>query len=529
MEGRLRGGPHPGIVFALAAAFALSRIGGFGLTFDEARIVEDARGLGLWMLGLAETGDVWFGAERPSPAKVLALLGMLAHGGLPEGIRLLPAILYAAAVAVVYATLRRPFGAGALAAAMALVVTPPISGHAAQCSNEIVVTSFLLLALARAAVARTKREWFWVGAWIGLACGTKVTGVVGAVAVAGWAWRGAPPDSGAGRGLRWAVLGGLVAYLVTWPVLPLAPGAVGEHVLRFATLDRPPLVFFGIIPEAPWYYALTWLVLGLPPLIVVAGAWELVRGEGPWTRLMAWFTVSSLVAGVAAAPWLREGTRHLLPLVAVLMVAAGLGAARLAGAFRSGGASWRGPAAVLLVAIAGLEPTLRLHPAEVGYISPVAGGAAGAVRRGLPITSSGDVLNDEVWRSVPAGPVALIPGAATDRPLYFGSVAWRRLAGERATAASGRSVMLVPVDQAERLIVLGPAHDRGSGARSLGRPLLERDGIVYVAWLPHPARLSPGVMESAADLSGAIRRLAGPGEETAAARVVAVDTAASRR
>lgn len=495
MEGRLKAGIHPGLVFAAAAAFALSRLGVHGLTFDEARIVEDARGFLSWILGTASTTDVWFGAERPSPAKVLAALGLVGWGPIPESLRVLPALLYAAAVGTLYGVLRRPRGWGALAAACALVVTPPIAGYASQCSNELVATSFLLVALARALTARLRREWFWTGCWLGLACGAKISGLVGVVALAGWAWRGAPPGSTARRGLAWVALGGVIGFLVTWPVLPLDPGAVATHVGRFAEVERPPLLFFGLRDAAPWHYAPFWILVGLPPLVVVASAWELLAGRGPLRALLAWFAVSGLVAGIAAAPWMREGVRHLLPLAAVLAVAAGLGAARIAGALRVGAAGWRGPAAALVVLVAGLEPTLRLSPAETGYVSPVVGGLRGAVRLGLPITSSGDVLGDEVLSAVPGGEVAVLPGAAADRPLYFGAPTWRRLVAARARAVTGRPIRIVTAEHADRLVVLGPARDRGEGPRSLGRPLVVRDGVVVAAWLPHPARLPLGTME----------------------------------
>lgn len=93
---------------------------------------------------------------------------------------------------------------------------------------------------------------------------------------------------------------------------------------------------------------------------------------------------------------------------------------------------------------------------------------------------------------IPAGNVAVLPGAAADRPLYFGSAVWRRLAAARTRRVLGREIVLTPAEQADRLIVLGSARDRGDGARAIGRPILERDGVTLVSWLPHPDRLPLG-------------------------------------
>lgn len=497
MHDRPYAGPHPALIFLAAAAFALVRVRSYGMTFDEAQILEDGYRLAHWILGDVSTAATWFGPERPSPAKVLALVGALLWPDILVGLRLGPAILYAAAVSVVYATIRRPRGGwAALACATALTVAPPLSGYAAQASNEIVVTALTLIALARAAVARTVRQWAWVGALIGLACGAKISGLVVAVTVLTWSVKGASAGAlGEGRAAGARRLGamlvaGIVAFIITWPVLPLAPAAILDHVRRFATMERPPVVFFGMKSSPPWYYAPVWLVIGLPPLLILSAAWELARGSGPLTSLLRWFTGIGVVVALFAHPWLREGLRHLLPLVAVLMIAAGLGAARFVESFAlkaltSRGAG-RGLMTLMAVAAAAAWPCYKLFPAETGYVNMVLGGPSGAVARELPITSSGDVLNDRVLAALPAGSYAVLPGAGCDRSIYFASVGWRRLVSERARAVSGRDVRFVAAGPADRLLILGATWGRGGRTRFLGRPLLERDGVVYAAWLPHP-------------------------------------------
>lgn len=508
MEGRLGAGIHPAVVFAAAAAFAASRMDAYGLTFDEARIADDARIFLQWILGQVGTREAWFGVERPSPAKILAAVGMVLGLEMPAALRLLPSLLYAAAVSVVYATLRRPAGAGAWAAVSFLVLAPPFSGYAAQCSNELVATSFLLLALCRAAVARTRTEWAWAGAWLGLAVGTKISGLVGVLALAAWAWRGAPPGGTARRGLGWAALGCAAGFLATWPALPLMPRAAFDHVAHFATVARPPLVHFGLRDLAPWYYGPFWIGVGLPSLLVLGAAWELARARGPWHALMSWYCGLGLAVSVAAAPVLREGVRSLLPLAAGLAICGGLGLARMAGAMRPGASRSRGALAALVALAASLPSTLAIHPAETGYVSALAGGPSGAASLGLPITSSGDVLNDEVWAGVPPGLVAVLPGPAADRPIYFGSPSWRRKAAAMIAARTGRAIRLVPVEQAERIVVIGPSRGAFSAQGMLGRPLLERRGVVYVSWLPHPRNLPLGEMEPG-ELEGRLRAVWG--------------------
>lgn len=467
----------PAAIFIAAAAIVLAHIGRYGITFVEARFLHDARQLALWTAGRATTEEVWFGAEHPSPAKILGALGWFLVGDY-RALRVLPAILYAFAAAVFYAVVRRPRGPVAgYAAVAALVLAPPFFAFAAQASIESVVSSLVLILLALASRARTAKEWAVAGFVGGIALGTKITALVALVAVPVWAWRSAPSGNFSRRALAAFLGAAALGFLAAWPVLLIHPFAVLDHVAHFARRADDPsggMIFFGLVDRAPWYYAPVWLLIGLPPLLIFGAAVELVRGAGPLTKLLRLYSFAGLAAAIAFHAYLREGIRHLLPVAVVIAVAGGLGAGRVAGSSRL-------RAIVVLVLFVGsfVYSVTILHPAESFYVSEIFGGPAAALRWKLPVTSSGDVLTPELARELPDGTYAAIPGAACDRTPEFADEFWRDAMNRRALRSSGGRVSFTTSRDADYLLLIGPGE-------MIGAPMLERAGVVYLARVRNP-------------------------------------------
>lgn len=456
-------GPAPFVIFLFAVIIILSHVPLYGWTFDEARIVSDGLNLMRWVRGEAETEDVWFGSERPSPVKVLAAAGIALFGLSPSAVRFFPAMLYALAVTVVYATLRKPRGPlAAFAASGALLLAPPLFGFSAQASNESVVTALTLIILCRSASALTSSEWMTVGALSGIAVGTKVTGVivVFSVILAAVTLR---------RRVKFSLVPGfLLGYLLTWPVIIAHPMAVLDHLRHFESIDRPPLLYMGGSPA--WNYSLVWLGIGLPSVIVLPALIELVIGRGPFHRFLACYIGIGLVVSFLAHDYLREGLRHLLPVAAVLAVCAGLALGRLVWARRR-----LGVIAFAIFFAPLIWSVQSLHPADAFFIEPLA--SSYALRANLPVTSSGDLFSDDLLRRLPEGVYAVIPGRRSDRPLNFANVQWRTLVSERATRLAGRPITFTSADIAHHALVLG-------SGKPIGSTLLERNDVVYVSYIP---------------------------------------------
>lgn len=413
-------GLPPGFMFAAATIIVLSHITVSGWTFDEAETIVRAQSLIAWIGGDASTTEVWFGEERPSPPKALAALGISIFGVTKFGVRLFPALLYAFAATSVYAAVRKPRGPIAgYGAFFALLLTPPLFSFSTQVSNEAVASALILILLSRTPAARTGKEWLLIGFLGGLALGTKVSALVAVFAVA---W----------KKFRWVALGVLGGFLLTWPPLIVDPLAALKHVAHFAEIERPPVLFFGIAAAPPWYYAPFWLAAGLPSLVVILGAAELIFARGPLRNLLAlYFGVGFLVA-IVAHPYLREGLRHLLPLAVILPVCAGLAIGRIAIRFPK--ARYVLLAAFVILLMHRFDESVYLAVDPIGYR--------------LPITYSGDVLTDNVLARLPAGDYAAVPGALCDRPLRFAPLAWREL-------LSTKEIKFTTVESAEHLVIFG--------------------------------------------------------------------------
>jgi hypothetical protein len=132
----------------------------------------------------------------------------------------------------------------------------------------------------------------------------------------------------------------------------------------------------------PWTYVPVWLVLSLPPVIVVGAAlsWLVVRRGRQeavaWAGLAA-FAATPVLAAVVRNATIYDGIRHLLFVLPPLVALAAAGWTALI--------DTRARMVALGLLVAGMaEPLIfqvRNHPNQIVYFSPLAGGPRSAFAR----------------------------------------------------------------------------------------------------------------------------------------------------
>jgi hypothetical protein len=132
----------------------------------------------------------------------------------------------------------------------------------------------------------------------------------------------------------------------------------------------------------PWTYVPFWLVMALPPVVLLgcAVSWLVVRRgiqqAMAWTGLLA-FAGAPVAAAIVRNATIYDGIRHLLFVVPPIVVLAGAGWSALLGTRARTVAGL-----LLLVGIA--EPLLfqfRNHPNQIVYFTPLMGGPRAAFAR----------------------------------------------------------------------------------------------------------------------------------------------------
>ncbi len=292
--------------------------------------------------------------------------------------------------------------------ALFLSLTPGYYGHCFANPKDIPFAAFYALAACSILWADGARSLSprvaLAGAAVGLTAGIRANGIV-LVAFAALLWAGTPWSEGRRPLAREAVRVGLtlavllaVAWavmLACWPWAQLDPLANPIRSLRaFASAEGPPVLFEGrtiAVSDLPRRYAPELFALTLPELYLAAlglGIASLVRRR-PAT-LAGTFRVL-WVLSLAAAPlaWavvgrtpLYNGVRHLLFVVPILAVLAGVSAGRALRSDLPRGVL--GAGAVTLTACLALAATdmVRLHPYQYVYFNRlVAGGLPAAVGR----------------------------------------------------------------------------------------------------------------------------------------------------
>ncbi|RMH58811.1 MAG: hypothetical protein D6679_03650 [Candidatus Hydrogenedentota bacterium] len=452
----------------------------YGLTFEEGVVIANAKAVLAWMAGRGGFRAAWTGMEHASPAKLMAGLGWFLSGGMLEGLRVVPILLNAFAIGRVCEALAMVRGtvAGWMTAFL-FVLMPPLSSLAVTVSPDMTATAILLLVLVNGAEATARRQWIVTGLLAGIGIGTKITLLPAVLLLPFWArfLRGYLPLDG--KNTLFYLLAVLVGLIIAYPALLVFPGDLADHILGQASRMRPPVLYFGLKPRPEWHYALFWLIAGIPVSVLITALGALKRPFPPFVRLLLLHLGFGILVAIGAHGFLREGTRHLLPLVGTLLLLAGFGIGNFLTA-RPGAAMFL---VVLLIFECGAA-VWHLPPVESLYLNPLAGGMKTRLERGLPITVSGDVFTDEVLLRLPNGSYHLVLGFAADRSLNFANREWRVSLAHRAKVLFGKEIVFCGLRQADRILILGQG--RRAGPEKI---LLSREDAVYLSFFPNPYRV----------------------------------------
>jgi hypothetical protein len=425
-------------VVALSALLVTSL--DMGMTWDEGYTVGRDRLVADWFARLfspasqgggtrafeKQTLDRYWLFSREEPhghPPFYALLGAagwwVGHGVLPplEAYRLGPMALTALTAGLLYYHLARQAGrlAGVSGATFFLIM-PRIFAHEHYAHYDMPMTCLWMLAQIAFFVSVSSRGWSVVfGMLLGLAAGTKITGLFAIVPPLFWTvacevesrigHRTDPGGRGecgsaARAGLRSIAValpvGALVLYAIQppWWIEPLA------GPLRFVTSNltrakTQPLatLYFGRVYEfsLPWHNTVVLTAVTTPLLVLllaVVGTWRCWARRGSERGMVLWlfsFVTLMIVRALPNAPG-HDGVRLFLPSIASLAVLAGLGVGWIADRAHRFGAN----RIALLVAIAAAAECLigmvRTYPYTDSYYNSVFGGLKGAERHGFELT-----------------------------------------------------------------------------------------------------------------------------------------------
>jgi hypothetical protein len=426
------------VVSTLALACLLATGPQFGMIWDEGYTVERERRLAEWFHRLAssqtergvrhafekpELDRYWpFSREEPhGHPPFYALLGLtgwwLSHGCRPalEAYRFGPMVLTALTTGILYFHLARRRGrlAGITAASLVLLM-PRSFAHAHYAHYDMPMTCLWLLAqVAFAASLRSRRWAVLVGVLLGLAAGTKFTGLFAVVPLLIWVilfellprmvrspLRVAGSAPLASDGLKTLAIALPIAALTLYAIQPawwLEPLA-GPYRFLISNLSRSktqPLATFylGRTYEfsLPWHNTLVLTAITTPLLTLILGmigvaACVRQRREEPWALIwpLSWATLM-VVRALPNAPG-HDGIRLFLPSLASLAILAALGLDWLCSRFPL---RWRRIVGPLLAATAIAECVVgiaRTYPYTDSYYNFAVGGLRGAERRGFELT-----------------------------------------------------------------------------------------------------------------------------------------------
>ncbi len=367
--------------------------------------------------------------------------GMLARAVLPDlpfplAERLPTTLLHAFCVAGAFLVVARQAGLPAgLLTAVLLGTMPRFLGHVFAVTADVwVAAAGFGGGLAWAAwLAGKGRRWFVVAA---VAFAVALSSKTAAVVMLGtWGclaaverWRGPPrtwwPPL---LGLGLVALGGVTLLCVTFPWLwPDPPGLLVrmvEQTARWTRTYRFSALYMGTVDDhtnIPWHWPFVTLFMTTPPPILMGAAFSLSRDA---LRSHLWRAVAVNIAFwlvLGATPLLPryDNERQLLPVMPWLVVAAGLGWARVGRLLAARVTSWKVPVALLMSGVVGGASVLALVaelPHPLGYYSPLVGGKAGAVQLGFESTYYLEILDAPTLRAIedvlpPGATVNFIPG-----------------------------------------------------------------------------------------------------------------------
>jgi hypothetical protein len=317
--------------------------------------------------------------------------------------RLTPALLFAGLIALAFRWATAAWGGIAgLGAALSILLMPRLFGHAHLGATETPLMAFWMASSAVgwwAIESKRRVGWLLVGVAWGLAAGTKFTGLLAIVPLAGWGlWR--DPRSTV-RGVPVAALVGAAVCWALNPMLWFDPVFfAGRWVLESLTRENwAPIAtyYLGQVYSfsVPWHHVFV-MTVAVTPLGILA-----LAGAGAIAGLRRVDPLAVLCAGTVVFLWAimllpraphHDGVRMFIVVFPFLGLLAGYGLQRI---WQAVGVWARG----LVVTLAFVPAAIQLawvHPYELEYYGEVVGGVRGAHRLGLETT---------YWMDTHTGPV----------------------------------------------------------------------------------------------------------------------------
>jgi hypothetical protein len=343
--------------------------------------------------------------------------------------RLGPITLFSAACAAIAVRLKKDYGtAAAVVAPVTLLTFPRMFSEAHFATQDGQLTAWwLLLWAVQSAVQRSTGLTVMIGLVLGFTTATKFTGWL--------AWgpavvSEAVKKKSAGLGLLVILPVALLTFYAVNPNLWYEPlDALKNHFdrnLNRANTFNISTLFLGRIYNVenplPWYNTAAWLLL-VTPLATLglgfAGIWRcLTRPTAASIALILhWMTMMIARALPGAPP--HDGIRLFLPAFGFWCVFAGVGAQSAYGAISAlQSVYWRAAlrAALVVALLASAVDVARYYPQTLSHYSLLAGGVAGAARKGMEPAYWWDALDNDVlsWINQRTGPdegVAFSPAA----------------------------------------------------------------------------------------------------------------------
>ncbi|HOC93920.1 MAG TPA: hypothetical protein PKH33_16355 [bacterium] len=427
------------VVFAVVFACVAFTITDAGMGWDEANDIRMATDAAGWFRGVAagepgsfsrQTIERYWGFEwvqHPAATRIFYAALWPAVAGIGDGavarewisFRYLTAGLFAALAAGVFVFGAKRFGAGAgAAAAVSLLCMPRMFGHA-----HFVETDLMLCAVYFAAAAaflkglESRRGAVMFGVLAGLLAAVKFTGLF---APAAFFLYGIIYERGKLRANAVAAaLIGPVVFVAAQPMYWHGPvAAAAEYARHFlAPGARATIVvhYFGrdYAAALPWSYPFVVSALSVPVAILaaaVAGAAQGLLRRGPEfagaRKITVFLLINSFFMLVLFAPprvSVYDGERLLMAVFPFWALLAGAGVSWALGRFS---APLRAAGIVVFAVWCGVV-LADSRPFHLTYYNELAGGLAGAERRGMEVMYWGEAftpgLAELMNRTLPPG------------------------------------------------------------------------------------------------------------------------------
>jgi hypothetical protein len=356
---------------------------------------------------------ITYSEGHPAGSAIPIALGKWLMSPFVDGLtaaRLGPITLFSVACAAVAVRLKEDYGtAAAIAGPFILLTFPRLFSEAHFATQDGQLTAWWLLLWAlQSASARGNSVTLMLGFVLGMTTATKFTGwlawapTITSEALKRNVWRRLPT----------IISVALLTFYVFNPNLWYDPiGGMEDHLRRtfnrVHTFNIPTLFLdqvYSLERPLPWYNTLTWLVLVTPvPTLALGlvGLWRCLadRTTASLTLIVHWATLMLVRALPFSPP--HDGIRLFLPAFGFWCVLAAVGAQS---AYRATGtiniALWRTALRAGLVAalLTNAVAVVRYYPQTLSHYNLLAGGVAGAARKGMEPAYWWDALDNDVLR-----------------------------------------------------------------------------------------------------------------------------------